>query len=110
MRTGRRCAGALCPNAVGVSPSVTTRRFSDYVLYAGSAESAVQDAMLTERYGNSGLKFLWATGPGPADLSSHVASAGSAMRWLNSSRAPRLCDRLASSTFTGSISPAANLL
>jgi hypothetical protein len=48
--------------------------------------------------------------PGPPDLSSHVASAGSAMDWLNSSRALRLCDRLASSTFTGSISPAANLL
>ena len=50
------------------------------------------------------------TGPGLPDLSSHVASAGSAMRWLNSSRAPRLRDRLASSAFTGSISPAANLL
>ena len=40
----------------------------------------------------------------------HVASAGCAMRWLNSSRAPRLFARLASSTATGSISPAAKLL
>ncbi len=31
------------------------------------------------------------------------------MRWLNSSRALRLCDRLASSALTGSISPAAKL-
>ena len=43
----------------------------------------------------------------PPVLSSHVASAGSAMRWLNSSRALRLCDRLASSAVTGSISPSA---
>ena len=39
-----------------------------------------------------------------------VASAGCAMRWLNSSRAPRLFARLASSTATGSIWPAAKLL
>ena len=48
--------------------------------------------------------------PRPPDLSNHIASAGSAMRWLNSSRAFRLCDRLASSTSTGSISPAAKRL
>ena len=47
---------------------------------------------------------------GPPVLSSHVASAGSAMDWLNSSRALRLCDRLASSAVTDSISPAAKRL
>jgi KDO2-lipid IV(A) lauroyltransferase len=43
-------------------------------------------------------------------LSSHVACAGSAKLRLNSSRADRLFDRLASSAITGSISPAAKRL
>jgi len=47
---------------------------------------------------------------GPPVLRRHVASAGTAMRWLNSSRALRLCDKLASSAVTASISPSAKRL